>query len=85
MKNENGGGESRLHPAVRNERKQSRLARAYANALASKVLTNETNNGLTEPLAERVDCRLMSTPADCSLVYSETRDETLTHSSRHRR
>ena len=54
MKNENGGGESRLHPAVRNERKQRRLARAYANALASKVLTNETNNGLTEPLAREL-------------------------------
>ena len=54
MKNENGGGESRLHPAVRNERKQSRLARAYANALASKVLTSETKNGLTEPLAREL-------------------------------
>jgi sorting nexin-13 len=50
----NGGGEPRLHPAVRNERKQRRLARAYANALASKVLTSETKNGLTEPLAREL-------------------------------
>ena len=48
------GDESRLHPAVRNERKQGRLARAYANALASKVLTSETKNGLTEPLGREL-------------------------------
>jgi sorting nexin-13 len=44
-------GKPRLHPAVRDEKKQRRLCRAYASTFASKVLSDETKNGLTEPLS----------------------------------